>query len=108
MSTQRADMATSGRQTNQHLESAVAEAEQRFCNSGTEANLLCLATARAVTGKPAALIFDGAYHGSLLYFSHGGSPLNMPIPVIETPYNDTENAIRTIAENAAKVAAVIL
>ncbi len=43
----------------------------RFCNSGTEANLLALATARAVTGKDAIMIFNGAYHGSLFYFSHG-------------------------------------
>jgi len=80
----------------------------RFCNSGTEANLLALATARAVTGKPAVMIFDGAYHGSLLYFSHGGSPLNMPIPFIESRYNDAETACRDIEKNAAQLAAVIL
>jgi len=83
-------------------------ARLRFCNSGTEANLLCLATARAVTGKPAVLIFEGAYHGSLLYFSHGASPLNMPIPVIESCYNDIERATADIAANASKLAAVIL
>jgi len=83
-------------------------ARLRFCNSGTEANLLALATARAVTGKPAVMIFDGAYHGSLLYFSHGGSPLNMPIPFIESRYNDIATACRDIAENSAKLAAVIL
>lgn len=83
-------------------------ARLRFCNSGTEANLLCLATARAVTGKPAAMIFEGAYHGSLFYFSHGASPLNMPIPVVETPYNETEKAVKAIADNAAKLAAVII
>lgn len=80
----------------------------RFCNSGTEANLLALATARAVTGRPAVMIFDGAYHGSLLYFSHGGSPLNMPIPFVESRYNDIEAATADIARNADRLAAVLL
>ena len=80
----------------------------RFCNSGTEANLLALATARAVTAKPAVMIFNGAYHGSMLYFSHGASPLNMPIPVIESRYNDAAQATGDIAANASKLAAVLL
>jgi len=80
----------------------------RFCNSGTEANLLALATARAVTGKPAVMIFDGAYHGSLLYFSHGASPLNMPIPFVESRYNDAARAVADIAANAQRLAAVLL
>lgn len=83
-------------------------ARLRFCNSGTEANLLALATARAVTGKPAVLIFDGAYHGSLLYFSHGGSPLNVPIPFIESRFNDAETGCRDIENNGQRLAAVIL
>jgi glutamate-1-semialdehyde 2,1-aminomutase len=80
----------------------------RFCNSGTEANLLALATARAVTGKPAVMIFDGAYHGSMLYFSHGPSPLNMPIPFIESGYNDAARAVVDIAVKAKSLAAVLL
>lgn len=80
----------------------------RFCNSGTEANLIVLATARAVTGRPAAMIFDGAYHGSLLYFSHGGSPLNMPIPFIESRFNDVNVARADIEKNAQRLAAVIV
>jgi glutamate-1-semialdehyde 2,1-aminomutase len=80
----------------------------RFCNSGTEANLLALATARAVTGKPAVMVFDGAYHGSLLTFSHGASPLNMPIPFIEGRYNDIEATRRVIIDNAGRLAAVLL
>ncbi len=79
-----------------------------FAIPATEANLLALATARAVSGKPNALIFGGAYHGSLLYYSHGASPLNMPIPVIESVYNDPERAVRDIAANASTLAAVIL
>jgi len=83
-------------------------ARLRFCNSGTEANLLALGTARAVSGKPNVLIFGGAYHGSLLYYSHGASPLNAPIPVIESVYNDIERAVGDIAKHASTLAAVIL
>src|SRR5262249_28066303 len=64
--------------------------------------------ARAVTGRPAVMIFDGAYHGSLLYFSHGASPLNMPIPFIESRYNDSAAAVADIARHADRLAAVLL
>ena len=80
----------------------------RFCNSGTEANLLALATARAVTGKPGVMIFDGAYHGSILYFSHGGSPLNMKFEWLTSTFNDLDQAKADIAANASKLAAVIV
>jgi glutamate-1-semialdehyde 2,1-aminomutase len=80
----------------------------RFCNSGTEANLLALSTARAVTGRPKILVFDGAYHGSLLYYSHGGSPLNMPFPVVTSVYNDADRARADIRAHAASLAAVIV
>lgn len=80
----------------------------RFCNSGTEANLLALATARAFTGKPGVMIFDGAYHGSILYFAHGGSPLNMKFDWITSEFNDLERAKADIAANASRLAAVIV
>lgn len=80
----------------------------RFCNSGTEANLLALATARAVTGKPGIMIFEGAYHGSIVYFAHGASPLNMQFEWITSAYNDLERARADIAANAGRLAAVIV
>ena len=80
----------------------------RFANSGTEANLLALSLARAVTGRPKVLVFEGAYHGSLLLFSHGASPLNPPIPFVVAPYNDTEAAARVVREHASELAAVIV
>ncbi len=80
----------------------------RFCNSGTEANLLAMATARAVSGKDAIMIFNGAYHGSIFYFSHGPSPLNMPFPVVTSTFNDPEKAASDIAKHAGKLAAVIV
>jgi glutamate-1-semialdehyde 2,1-aminomutase len=80
----------------------------RFCNSGTEANLLALATARAVKGKPGILIFEGAYHGSIVYFAHGASPLNMQFEWVTSIYNDLGRARADIAANAGRLAAVIV
>lgn len=36
----------------------------RFCASGTEATMYCLRLARAFTGRPKILKFEGAYHGA--------------------------------------------
>jgi glutamate-1-semialdehyde 2,1-aminomutase len=80
----------------------------RFANSGTEANLLALSFARAVTGRPAVLVFGGAYHGSMLMFGHGGSPLNSPVPFVVGEYNDAEGALRLVEEHADELAAAIV
>src|SRR5690242_8304647 len=81
----------------------------RFCNSGTEANLLALSLARVVTGKPAVMVFEGGYHGSVFFFATaGGSPMNAPFPFVVARYNDAEAAARLVAERADEVAAVIV
>jgi glutamate-1-semialdehyde 2,1-aminomutase len=80
----------------------------RFCNSGTEANLLALSLARAVTECTGVLVFAGAYHGGILLFAHGVSPLNPPFEWIVGEYNDGEGATRVIAERAHDLAAVIV
>jgi glutamate-1-semialdehyde 2,1-aminomutase len=81
----------------------------RFCNSGTEANLLALSLARVATGRPAIMVFEGGYHGGVFFFaSAGGSPINAPFPFIVAQYNDAEGAARLIAEHAHELAAVIV
>src|SRR5437764_671093 len=40
----------------------------RFTNSGTEANLMAVAAARALTGRDKILVFSGGYHGGVFYF----------------------------------------
>jgi glutamate-1-semialdehyde 2,1-aminomutase len=80
----------------------------RFCNSGTEANLLALSAARAITGRAKIMIFDGAYHGSVFTFGHGGSPLNVPFPFVTASYNDTEGTLALIEGHARDLAAIIL
>ena len=80
----------------------------RFCNSGTEANLLALSLARAVTGRSAVLAFSGAYHGGVFLFSHGVSPLNAPFRWIVGEYNDAAGAARLVERRASDLAAVIV
>lgn len=80
----------------------------RFCNSGTEANLMALVTARAVTGREAIVVFEGGYHGGVLKFAKGGSPLNVPFETLVAQYNDTVGACELIERNAARIAAVIV
>src|SRR5438552_4206895 len=78
----------------------------RFCNSGTEANLLALSLSRAVTGRAGVLVFARAYHGGILLFAHGVSPLNPPFAWIVGEYNDPTGAARWVAEHAHELAAV--
>ncbi len=81
----------------------------RFCNSGTEANLLALSLARIATGRPAIMVFEGGYHGSVFFFATAaGSPINAPFPFVVAPYNDAERAARLIPERADELAAVIV
>src|ERR687888_1058485 len=80
----------------------------RFCNSGTEANLLALSLARVASGKPAVMVFEGAYHGGVFFFKDGDAPLNAPFPYLVGRYNDAEAAAREVAEHAHELAAVIV
>ena len=80
----------------------------RFTNSGTEANLLSLAAARSITGRSRFLAFRGGYHGGVLMFVDGSSPINVPFDVLLGEYNDAEGAGNLIEANASDLAAVIL
>jgi glutamate-1-semialdehyde 2,1-aminomutase len=80
----------------------------RFTNSGTEANLMALAAAKAFTGRSRILVFKGGYHGGVLTFAAGPSPANVPHDIIMGDYNDAEGARRLIAENASDLAAVLV
>ena len=80
----------------------------RFCNSGTEANLLALSLCRAVTGRLGVLVFSGAYHGGILVFAHGSSPLNPPFEWIVGEFNNAAEGARLVEEHAQRLAAVIV
>ncbi len=80
----------------------------RFTNSGTEANLMALSAARAITGRSKILVFDGAYHGGVFLFGDGGSPINAPFEFLVAPYNDVDRAVNMIGTNESDLAAVIV
>lgn len=80
----------------------------RFCNSGSEANLMCLGVARAVTGRNTILGFRGAYHGGFLMLGSGHEELNVPYRIVLADYNDTEGTAELIAAHRDDLAAVIL
>lgn len=63
----------------------------RFTNSGTEANLMAIQLARFLTGRRRVLVCNGAYHGGLLYFGHGGAALQMPFDFAMATYNDLDS-----------------
>ena len=79
----------------------------RFCNSGTEANILALSSARAFTKRTDILVIDGSYHGGVLSFA-GESPLNIPYPTHRIQFNDSEQAAKRIRALGSKLAAVII
>ena len=60
----------------------------RFTNSGTEANLMAVSAACAITGRRKILVFNGGYHGGVFYFRGHGSALNAPFDYLIGRYND--------------------
>lgn len=80
----------------------------RFCNSGTEGNLFAFSAARLHTGRPAILVFHGAYHGGVFYFGQHKTEINAPFPWIYGTYNDIDGTLALIEKHADKLAAVVL
>jgi glutamate-1-semialdehyde 2,1-aminomutase len=80
----------------------------RFTNSGTEANLMALSAARAFTGRDRVLVFRGGYHGGLLSFVHGQSPVNAPYDVLVGEYNDAAGAQALVSEHGDTLACVLV
>ena len=80
----------------------------RFTNSGTEANLMALSAARCFTGRAKIMPMEGGYHGGLLYFSHGASPVNAPFDCVLGRFNDIESTRKLIRQHAGDLAAVII
>ena len=80
----------------------------RFTNSGTEANLMALSAACAISGRKKVLVFDGAYHGGVFHFGGGGNRINAPFGFVVGQYNDIEGTLALIEEHAADLAAVLV
>jgi len=80
----------------------------RFCNSGTEANLMALTTACAVTGRSKLLAFRESYHGGVIKFPRKACELNMPFDVVLADFNDIVGTAELIGELGDELAAVIV
>ena len=100
------------------IQRLVPSVEQvRFVNSGTEADLLAIRLARAFSGKPKTLRFEGHYHGWQNVGILGRTPpykLTSPgvtpgesQDVVIIPANDIELVTRTIDEDP-EIGTVIL
>ncbi|MFP6730605.1 MAG: aminotransferase class III-fold pyridoxal phosphate-dependent enzyme [Alphaproteobacteria bacterium] len=95
----------------------------RFCASGTEATMYCQRLARAATGRPLILKFEGAYHGanetgvtSLFPTKFRDFPepdptsagIDVAARVLVAPYNDLATTRAIIEAHSAEIAAVIV
>jgi glutamate-1-semialdehyde 2,1-aminomutase len=97
----------------------------RFCASGTEATAYAVRLARAATGRPKVLKFEGAYHGAneigtvslfprrLLAFPQGeptsaGLGAGAVADILVAPYNDLETTAAILDAHRDELAGVIV
>jgi glutamate-1-semialdehyde 2,1-aminomutase len=97
----------------------------RFTNSGTEATMYAVRTARAYTQRHAIIKIEGGYHGGYDALSVSvkpdvteAGPEDAPIPVVPfdveagtvhvVPYNDLDRLEAILAEHASGIAAVVM
>ena len=97
----------------------------RFANSGTEATMYALRTARAFTGRKAIIKIEGGYHGgydalqvSVKPSVAEAGPEDAPTPVTPfeveagtvhvVPYNDLERLAAIFAEHGKDIACVFM
>jgi glutamate-1-semialdehyde 2,1-aminomutase len=80
----------------------------RFTNSGTEANVMALVTARHATGRDTVVVFDHGYHGGPLYFGAAGVPTRIPFDYLILPYNDIVAAEAAFAAHGPEIACVLV
>jgi len=80
----------------------------RFTNSGTEANMMAVGAACAMTGHKKILVFAGGYHGGVFYFRGKGSKINAPFDYLLGEYNDTEGTRALVAPHRGDLAAILI
>ncbi|GEM_PF-18655 len=88
----------------------------RFVNSGTEATLFALRTARAFTGKDKIIKMSGGFHGTHDCVAAStkknvvtaGIPKGMTKDMLEVKFNDCDALEKAVKDNANQLAAVIM
>lgn len=80
----------------------------RFTNSGTEANLMAISTARAFTKRPKVMAMHGGYHGGVFYFAKPELPINAPFPFVFGRTNELDYTRDLIRKHGSELAAVIV
>jgi glutamate-1-semialdehyde 2,1-aminomutase len=105
------------------ITSLVASVEQvRMVNSGTEATMSAIRTARGYTGKDKFIKFEGCYHGHADYFliKAGSGALTLGVPTspgvtngnasdtLLADYNDIDSVKKIIQVSKNEIAAVII
>ena len=82
----------------------------RFTNSGTEANMMAIATAVQWTGRRKILVFSNAYHGSTIAFPHSvKGTINLPHEWILGTYNSIPNVSEILSSlPPASLAAILV
>jgi glutamate-1-semialdehyde 2,1-aminomutase len=96
-----------------------------FATTGSEATMYAMRMARATTGRPKVLKFEGGYHGNHDYSivsifpgepaqypigkpSFSGVPNTLPDTMLVAPYNDLAMVEQIVAEHGIDLAAIIV
>jgi len=80
----------------------------RFTNSGTEANIMALATARVTTGRDKILVMQGAYHGNCIHLGSAASRLNAPYDFVYGRFNDLARTEQAVEDCVGELAAILV
>jgi glutamate-1-semialdehyde 2,1-aminomutase len=83
----------------------------RFTNSGTEAVMMAIRAARAFTGRPGVLRFEGAYHGTadaVASETSPGVPEGTSADVHVVPFDDEAALLAALDERGDELACVLL
>jgi len=80
----------------------------RFTNSGTEANIMALATARVTTGRDKILVMQGAYHANCMHLSSEETRLNAPYDFVYGRFNDLVRTEQAVQGCEGELAAILV
>jgi glutamate-1-semialdehyde 2,1-aminomutase len=95
----------------EHLLARIPSVQRlRFTNSGTEAVMTAVRTARAFTGRDAILRFEGCYHGAFDAVMSGsrGVPMSVDGDVIVVPWGDVAALENALEEHGDRIACVLV